>query len=130
MLELSHLQAHRPPITSQPARLASIPLRNIARLRHLLPPHPRPPHLDTFHPHPLPNRPPTIHPLRTLRNSLQHRNTQPPTNRLTSRHNTHPLPILQPNHRPQPRHPKHSRHHTRNRRPTSSPPTSLHQQRL
>src|SRR2546428_13845896 len=28
MLELSHLQTHRPPTTSQPARLPSIPLRN------------------------------------------------------------------------------------------------------
>src|SRR5207249_11127012 len=52
MLELSHLQTHRPPTTSQPARLASIPLRNTTRLRHLLPPHPSPSHLDTFNTHP------------------------------------------------------------------------------
>src|SRR3989441_624274 len=73
MLELSHLQTHRPPITSQPARLASLPLRNTTRLRHLLPPHPSAPHLDTFNTHPTPNLPPTIHPLRTPRNSLQPR---------------------------------------------------------
>src|SRR2546428_6289382 len=125
MLELSHLQTHRPPITSQPTRLASIPLRNTTRLRHLLPPHPSPPHLDTLNTHPTPNLPPTIHPLRTPRNSLQHRHPQPPPHRLTSKHNTHPLPILQHSHRPQPRNPKHSRHNPRNRRAPSSPTTSL-----
>src|SRR3989449_6460633 len=130
MLELSRLQTHRPPITSQPTRLASIPLRNTTRLRHLLPTSPSTPHLDTLNPNPPPNLTTTNHPVPPARNSLQHRNTQPPTNRLPSRHNTHPLPLLQPNHRPQPRHPKHSRHHTRNRRPTSRPPTSLHQQGL
>jgi len=70
MLELSYLQTHRPPIPSQPARLASIPLRNTTRLRHLLPTHPSTPHLDTFNTHPTPNLPTTIHPLRTPRNSL------------------------------------------------------------
>src|SRR2546422_519965 len=70
MLELSHLQTHRPPITIQPPRLASIPLRNTTRLRHLLPTHPSTPHLDTFNTHPTPNLPITIHPLRTPRNSL------------------------------------------------------------
>src|SRR3989449_2067824 len=125
MLELSHLQTHRPPITSQPARLASIPLRNTTRLRHLLPTHPSPPHLDTFNTHPTPNLPTTIHPLRTTRNSLQHWNPQPPPHRLTSRHNTHPLPILQHSHRPQPRNPKHSRHNPGNRRPSSSLTTGL-----
>src|SRR2546428_1831478 len=130
MLELSHLQTHRPPTTSQPTSLASIPLRNTTRLRHLLPPHPSTPHLDTFNTHPTPNIPPTIHPIRTPRNSLQHRNPQPPPHRLTSRHNTHPLPILQHRHRPQPRNPKHSRHNPRNRRPPSSPTISLRQQGL
>src|SRR5437879_11253924 len=70
MLELSYLQTHRPPIPSQPARLASIPLRNTTRLRHLLPTHPSTPHLDTFNTHPTPHLPTTIHPLRTPRNTL------------------------------------------------------------
>src|SRR5207244_8682416 len=125
MLELSHLQTHRPPITSQPTRLASLPLRNTTRLRHLLPTHPSTPHLDAFNTHPTPNIPTSIHPIRTPRNSIQHRHPQPPPHRLTSRHNTRPLPILQHRHRAQPRHPKHSRHNPRNRRPPSSPTTSL-----